>query len=558
MIRAFDPSAAGRVIRSVRVVAAVEGTPSPGGDFGDDTISSRSVVRALPMLPSRSPWLNGALRMPAEDRRFVRRSAPRTGGTEEEMRSWQTWAVTASAGLLAIALGSIDATARSARDDGGAAGSIGPDVIVGSLPNTFTWGTIDGVSAYAIGTTSCNIGDVHLLWCDSATPGLCEANEHPVIGQNLYRLKDGRFEQIGMSWLKHGYCALAGTLCGSCPVNEYGCDTLDVGCSDPYYSQNNGAQAWLGPRSLVNPYTGEFPYPYPPPPPSQDLRSRRLQVKITDLDPALNEGALYFCEGQYFTADDAAAGNGWNNCSHRRITIGPMTSGAWSLVPVDSTNQQQMAIHAWRDHGLGVGIPDPAVDVQSVFVDGDGRFAVAHKVSDNGDGTWHYEYAIYNQNCDRAASSWRVPIPAGVTVSNVGQHIVNHHSGEPYSTDPWETGVGSEVAWSCPGYESDANANALRWGTMFNFRFDADAPPQKGTAMLGLFKPGSAPDPTVPVSVPSPPPCAADFNDDGVVDGDDLGTLLGQWGEDGSADFNDDGVVDGDDLGSLLGFWGPC
>jgi len=54
--------------------------------------------------------------------------------------------------------------------------------------------------------------------------------------------------------------------------------------------------------------------------------------------------------------------------------------------------------------------------------------------------------------------------------------------------------------------------------------------------------------------------CDPDFNRDGVVDGDDLGTLLGQWGAcpGCDADFNDDGTVDGDDLGSMLGFWGPC
>jgi len=55
--------------------------------------------------------------------------------------------------------------------------------------------------------------------------------------------------------------------------------------------------------------------------------------------------------------------------------------------------------------------------------------------------------------------------------------------------------------------------------------------------------------------------CDADFNQDGVVDGNDLGTLLGQWGVGGGfgpADFNNDGIVDGNDLGSLLGSWGIC
>ncbi|MBM4113530.1 MAG: hypothetical protein FJ253_09220 [Phycisphaerae bacterium] len=54
--------------------------------------------------------------------------------------------------------------------------------------------------------------------------------------------------------------------------------------------------------------------------------------------------------------------------------------------------------------------------------------------------------------------------------------------------------------------------------------------------------------------------CQGDLNEDGVVDGDDLGTLLGQWGAcvGCSGDFNCDGAVDGDDIGTLLGNWGSC
>ena len=50
----------------------------------------------------------------------------------------------------------------------------------------------------------------------------------------------------------------------------------------------------------------------------------------------------------------------------------------------------------------------------------------------------------------------------------------------------------------------------------------------------------------------------ADLNGDGFVNGDDLGTLLGQWGPCSgcSADLNGDGAVDGDDLGMMLGAWG--
>ncbi|MFO0875046.1 MAG: LamG-like jellyroll fold domain-containing protein [Phycisphaerales bacterium] len=54
------------------------------------------------------------------------------------------------------------------------------------------------------------------------------------------------------------------------------------------------------------------------------------------------------------------------------------------------------------------------------------------------------------------------------------------------------------------------------------------------------------------------PSCLGDLNDDGVVNGADLGILLSGWGSTGPGDFNEDGVVDGADLGIMLGAWGPC
>jgi hypothetical protein len=65
---------------------------------------------------------------------------------------------------------------------------------------------------------------------------------------------------------------------------------------------------------------------------------------------------------------------------------------------------------------------------------------------------------------------------------------------------------------------------------------------------------------------PAQPPasCLGDLNDDGAVNGADLGLLLGAWGACPGGtpgclgDLNVDGVVNGADLGLLLGAWGPC
>jgi hypothetical protein len=48
----------------------------------------------------------------------------------------------------------------------------------------------------------------------------------------------------------------------------------------------------------------------------------------------------------------------------------------------------------------------------------------------------------------------------------------------------------------------------------------------------------------------------ADLNGDGVVNGSDLGRLLGGWGQPGVTDINGDGVTNGTDLGLMLGDWG--
>lgn len=52
----------------------------------------------------------------------------------------------------------------------------------------------------------------------------------------------------------------------------------------------------------------------------------------------------------------------------------------------------------------------------------------------------------------------------------------------------------------------------------------------------------------------------ADLDHNGVVDGGDLGILLGNWGPStggvAAGDFNEDGAIDGADLGVMLGSWG--
>jgi hypothetical protein len=152
-----------------------------------------------------------------------------------------------------------------------------PDVIVGDLQDIERWGAVGDITGFSVATFSCNVGSCWLKWISST-------DEHPVIAQNLYRLKDGRFEQIGQSWLKHGFFALSDELCDTGCISTDG-SHLGVNCADPYSASLNGTQGRLGPRSEVNPYTGEFVYPFGSVGEEGDAIYKRLQVHNDDFNP---------------------------------------------------------------------------------------------------------------------------------------------------------------------------------------------------------------------------------------------------------------------------------
>jgi hypothetical protein len=379
----------------------------------------------------------------------------------------------------------------------------GPDVIVGDLydPQNYTTGSaINGMRAYAVGTISCNLGDDPLTW-------ISDNNQHPVISQNMYRLLDGRFEQIGQAWLKHGFCALQGPVCSACTPGG-SCPALFPGCSDPYSGGLNGSQGGLGPKSEVNAATGYFPYPWI----NNGSGDATLKKRLIAPDAKLgNSGALYFVSSSYIQPEDAAFGNDNNNQSYRQATI----SGANKTLGLTGSTQRGIpAIFAWRNHGGPGGTPDANVQLASIDVANDGRFWIGSKATNNGNGTWTYEYAIQNLNSDRSGRAFSVSFPAGSTVSNVGFNDIDYHSGEPYSNTDWTSNVTSNsITWSGQTHAQNVNANALRWDTIYNFRFTINVPPAGGPGTLTLFKPGTPTSVSTTVVVPSADGQQHPFND---------------------------------------------
>lgn len=387
--------------------------------------------------------------------------------------------------LLALSLAA--AAPRALPPGGGCPSpSRGPDLVLADLSGMHYWGTVGGLSAYSQGTLTCNVGDAVVPW-DGSTPA------HPLLGQNLYRLEHGRFEQLGLGWMKHVVAALAGSSC--CPCQDPGdFRLLGVGCSDPYTAITNGDQdglsggavGGLGPRSEVDPVSGRFRWPYTTQGLAGDAIYKRLRARVADIDPALHASALFFTESFLLSTAEAAAGNARDNLSWRPVIVGPQASdGGFHLLATSFTRARQPALMAWKE-------ADPNVQVSTVDVPGDGRFVLASNAVLREDGKWRYEYALHNQSSARAARAFVVPLPGGLVPTGAGFHDVEHHSGEPYDGTDWSLGVADgRIAWSTATHALDPHANALRFGTLYNFRFEADAAPQLGAVYARLFVPGS-------------------------------------------------------------------
>jgi hypothetical protein len=361
----------------------------------------------------------------------------------------------------------------------------------------------------AVGTDSCNAGMVDLEW--HALPD----NRHPVIPQNLYRMSGGatnneRFEQIGQSNVKHAFTALTLDLCGF-GCNGVGGDHLGSGCSDPYSAGLNAGPG-LGSRAWIDPFTGSFPGGSTPNNHTGHAHtgpSHRILVEIADLNTTLNPGATYWAEGQYITSHEHAwcqahpgECNMYNNVSHRRYTV-VGTASPFSFLPAGSTVREQPAIEAWTGSTAEPIEPAPGQD---------GIGQVRYKVTNPSPGVWHYEYAIYNQNIDRGIQSFSVPIGSGVSITNIGFHAPPQHPGwtfdgtvgnTGYSSAPWtQTLTATDLTWSSETFAQNPNANAIRWGTLYNFRFDSDTPPGNGSGTIAFFETGA------PLAVPVPGPGA--------------------------------------------------
>jgi hypothetical protein len=420
--------------------------------------------------------------------------------------------------------------------------SAGPDLICSEITSAASFGFADGRVAYSFGTTLCNIGDAELPW-DANT------NEHPLISQTLYKLKDHQLTQIGIGFVRHTTIPLAGNACGL-DCTPAGFDALGVGCSDTSSSAINGAQGLMGPRSEVNAFTGDFPYPFTAINQTGDAIYKRLQVDLGDMsDP----DALYFVETQVITSAETDAAIRNNNVSYRQVLFSPGSANASLTGP---TYTQQPAIFAWRDHGNGIGIPDPDVLITQATIPNDGIIHAGSRATDLDDGTWRYDYAIHNQNSSQGIGWIEHSLGVFGDAHALAFESVAYHDDldELIDDSDWLTeffDCDTYNLWFADGFVTNPLANEIRWGTTSSFSFITSTEPRKEVA-YGLtigYNIASAADGEPyflnDIDAVGPPSgefcvCPADLNGDGTLNFFDVSAFIQLMASGG--DYNGDGM----------------
>jgi len=332
-----------------------------------------------------------------------------------------------------------------------------------------------GRVAIAPGAVVRNLGPGDVQWYRSIAPA-SPVGPHPYLALHFYRLAGGVLEQIGRGDLKHTFFS-TNTDC-DCPGGQI----LYAGCEDYYGVFTNVDRINLAPRDEIDAFSlvwsslgSHFDgvpvddFRHHGGDSAHDAFQHRLVVREPDLQ---TPGARYFYDGWYIAPNDT---NLENSMGHREVD--PAFAGStWSFPTVDAGTANTSILDVFVDP-LDVQ-PGQATELHDT---GEGRVHLAVVSTARGGGVYHYEYALMNFDFERKIASFSIPVGAGQIVSDTGFGDANGNA-----SDDWTASVGGgRVTWTAPA------GNALDWGTLYNFRFDVNAPPGETLATLTPLDAGS-------------------------------------------------------------------
>ncbi len=347
----------------------------------------------------------------------------------------------------------------------------------GTFPN--------GESGVSMLTTCCNFGTTNVRWRAPMD------EDHPMIAFMMTRELNGRMEQISdWSYVKHGFFSTNSPGCGSCSGGSG--NFLTVGCSDTYAVGNNSDRNWLGPPAEIDPWLGTWDpvcshfdqgEPAVAAPADCDgsrsltqpminaLGPVRHRMEISDAD--LNEPtADYYYYSQYVVRREPENVR-LNNSGTRKV------NPSWNGTRWNFFDQDALVWGSPLDRWTGA-------EVSSVLNGkDDGRVYLGAVVTGpDGNGMYHYEYAIHNRDNSRGIGSFQIPVCPGATVQNLSFGDLDDLAANDWS-----------MAFQGGAVRFEGTANPVEWNTIYNFSFDCDAAPISDQAILmGQARAGSGAD----------------------------------------------------------------
>ncbi|HWT16774.1 MAG TPA: hypothetical protein VN581_13435 [Patescibacteria group bacterium] len=359
------------------------------------------------------------------------------------------------------------------------------DVALIGIGSVGQWQRGNGLVAISPSATLKNVGTANVPWYAKFTGTFPPYgnDQHPYLIWGIYRIKDGRIEQIGASAVKHAFLTTntgcdAGACTGSGAPGGSG-HILGLGCQDTYSQGNNNSTGALSFRSEIQSALGLWNHTGSHFDQNGDGIQDHSGVGETFLDHGANvleadlqtADSSYYLDAWYVVRDDIDI---FNTMGWRQIT--PSFNGAiWTFAtPTPLVNGP--AVNAW----VSDTAPSPGTR-NTLLTQPDGHLRVVVSTTDLGGGLTRYEYAVVNHDFDRQIGTFSIPT-GGATLSDLYFHDIDRDAGSDWTA----TQDASAITWTKP-----ANAEGLDWGTLYNFGFTATTPPRNGFAAMAAVAPGS-------------------------------------------------------------------
>jgi hypothetical protein len=352
-------------------------------------------------------------------------------------------------------------------------GGVGVDVRLVTIGAIDWKGNVSGSDEIVIAPSAEleNVGTADVPWYLKFTSNSPPYNndQHPFLTWYVFREIDNRFEQIGLSGVKHAFFST--NINCSCP----GGNVLGVGCGDVYSSGNNNQANALGPRDEITAFEGlwencgSFFDPMPCTGQQQNTAGstasglNRLSISPSDIVPNL------YMQAWYLIRDDT---NIFNSMGYDQFNPA-LVNTTWVMNRSNNFNSGP-AIHNY--------VPANSMSTNQAsktVATNEGHYTVAVKVVDLGNDLYRYNYAIENYDFDPKFNQFTLPLNDSPLITDMVFSDPDNNN-----LNDWDF-IFSNNQLQVTG----DSTNEQDWGMLFSFSFTAPAPPKQGVFTINIAEP---------------------------------------------------------------------